>query len=83
MKQALKPSSDGSAILYLLSVLMNENNKIQKAGFKVLAQMDYASSGVVKPIFVFFDANKEEIIHNSDNILKTCRLCKSNYQSYT
>ena len=54
-------------------VLMNENNKIQKAGFKVLAQMDYTSSGVVKPVFVFFDVNKEEIIHNSDNILKVLK----------
>ena len=67
VKAVFKTKSD-STVLFLISALMSEQSKVQKAGFKLLDAIDLSSTGVLKPVVQFFMEHKEELLHQSDNI---------------
>ena len=55
-------------ILHMLSVLLSDHSKVQKAAFKLLDRFDFSSTGSLKPVLKFFIENKSEITNNVDNI---------------
>ena len=55
-------------ILHMLSVLLSNHSKVQKAAFKLLDRFDFSSTGSLKPVLKFFIENKSEITNNVDNI---------------
>ena len=67
VKTVFKTKSD-TTVLFLISALMSEQSKVQKAAFKLLDSMDISSTGGLKPVINFFIEHKEELLHNSDNI---------------
>ena len=69
VRSSLKSKAD-STVLYLLSALMSDNSKVQKAAMKVLTKLDFSSSGQMKAVLQFFLDHKEEINNNVENIEK-------------
>ena len=67
VKSVFKAKSD-STVLFLISALMSDQSKVQKAGFKLLDAIDFSSTGALKPVVQFFMDHKEELLHQSDNI---------------